>query len=150
MDMKKDIAVIGVLVLIILAGGVLFQSYSGGKDALAGVKDMGRDEGVVTLALGETAKFGALTITPTEVIEDSRCAIDVICVWAGTVRVKLRTVSGLGTSEMPIELNKSITTEAEEIKFVAVSPSRKESEPTAEEAYRLTFEVRRRLLGDTF
>lgn len=130
--------------LIILAGAILFTSYSGGKDALQGQRDMGRDEGVVTLAFGESAKFGDLIIEPLELIEDSRCAIDMICVWAGTVRVKLRTISGLGSADTTLELGKSMTTEAEEIKFVSVAPSRKESEPTPAGDYRFTFEVRKR------
>lgn len=133
MDMRKDIAIIGVLALIIIAGAILFQSYSGGKDALVGLRDMGRDEGVVTLSFGESAKFGDLIIEPTELIEDSRCAEDVVCVWAGTVRVGLRTVSGLGTSVQPIELGKSMTTEAEEVRFVSATKD-----------YHLTFEVRKR------
>ena len=150
MNMKRDLAIIAVLILVVLAGGILFQSYSGSKQALQGVKDMGREEGVVTLALGESAKFGELVISPTEIIEDSRCAIDVICVWAGTVRIKIKTTSGLGTAETPVELGKSMTTEVEEVKFVAVSPSRKESEPTDEKDYRFTFEVRKRPAMDTF
>lgn len=144
MDMKKDLIVIGVLVVIILAGAIIFGGYSGGQDALNGIRDMGREEGVVTLALGQSARFGPLTITPLEVVEDSRCAVDMICVWAGTVRVKMRTVSGLGTSEQIVELGKSVTTEAEEVRFVSVSPSRKESQETPEREYRFTLEVKKR------
>lgn len=145
MNAKKDLIVIAVLVIIVLSGALLFRSYSG---APSGVRDMGREEGVVALALGESAKFGSLTITPLELIEDSRCAIDMVCVWAGTVRVKLRTVSGLGASEQTLELGRSMTTEAEEVKFISVSPSRKESEPAPEGEYRFSFEVRRRSMDE--
>jgi hypothetical protein len=149
MNMKKDIAVIGVLALIILAGAILFSAYSGGRDAIDGVKDMGREQGMVTLAIGQSAKFGTFIITPLEVLEDSRCAEGVQCIWAGTVRVKLRTVSGLGTSEQAIELGKSMTTEAEEVRFASVSPARKEGVEVRADDYRFTFEVRRRSVDDT-
>ena len=44
------------------------------------------------LRLGETARITAtdLTITFREVSEDSRCARDVVCVWAGNGRVLLQ------------------------------------------------------------
>jgi hypothetical protein len=145
MTIKKDLIVIGVLVLIILAGGILFASYSKQEGKTLVQKN---EEGVVTLALGQTAKFGALAITPLELIEDSRCAEGLQCIWAGTVRVKLQTVSGLGTSEQTIEMGKSLTTEAEEIKFLATSPSKQAEAATPEEDYRFTFEVQKRSLTD--
>lgn len=105
---------------------------------------MGMEEGVVTLKLGEGAKFGDLTIRAVSLEEDSRCAIDVICIWAGTVKIKLETISGLGTAETLLELGKSMTTEVEEVTLVSVTPSRMESVPTELSDYRFTLEVKKR------
>lgn len=52
-------------------------------------------EGVVAVALNETADLGGgLTVTPLEVLEDTRCPANVDCVWAGQVRLRVN-VSGV-------------------------------------------------------
>ena len=64
-----------------------------------------------------------ITVTPHEILEDSRCPVDVQCVWAGTVRVRATLESGLGTAPQIFELYKSITTETEIVHLAAVEPS---------------------------
>lgn len=44
---------------------------------------------VVVAAIGETADLGGgLSVRPLEVIEDSRCPRDVLCVWQGRLRLR--------------------------------------------------------------
>ena len=100
--------------------------------------------GKVTLALGETAQFEGISIRPIELIEDSRCPINALCIQTGTVRVKLEVVSGLGTSTNTIELNKEVTTEAETVSFLLAEPSRVADETVNSEDYRFTFSVEKR------
>lgn len=138
--MKKNILGILVLAVFVLLGTLWIQS----KVSTGGLLDMGMEEGVVTLKLGEGAKFEDLTIRVVSLEEDSRCAIDVICIWAGTVKIKLETISGLGTAETLLELGKSMTTEVEEVTLVSVTPSRMESVPTELSDYRFTLEVKKR------
>lgn len=46
-------------------------------------------EGVAAAGVGETADLGGgLTIRPLSLIEDSRCPADVVCVWAGRLRLR--------------------------------------------------------------
>ncbi len=45
-------------------------------------------EGASCVAIGETFETGGATITPLEVLEDSRCPIDAQCVWAGQIRIR--------------------------------------------------------------
>lgn len=40
--------------------------------------------------IGGTVIIDGVKITPLEVIEDSRCAVDTTCVWAGTVKIKAK------------------------------------------------------------
>ncbi|MDO8407614.1 MAG: hypothetical protein Q7S95_00040, partial [bacterium] len=54
-------------------------------------------------------------VTPLTVIQDSRCPVGVQCVWAGTVKLRARVVSGLGTSTPEFEIGQPITTEAETV-----------------------------------
>ncbi len=48
--------------------------------------------------LGESTRIGALVVTPLRVIEDSRCPINVRCVWAGRAIVRTE-VAGTGWRE---------------------------------------------------
>lgn len=45
------------------------------------------------IALGETINYHGTMITFLEVLEDSRCPEDVVCVWAGQARVKLKVLT---------------------------------------------------------
>ncbi len=49
--------------------------------------------------LNETIRLGDLTIKPLEVIEDSRCPVDVDCVWSGrlVMRAEISGVDGPAT-----------------------------------------------------
>lgn len=139
MDMRKDIVVIGILVLVLVAGAVFFGDYSGSKGptSVAGHK------------IGETQSFDGVEVTPTALIEDSRCAEGVQCVWAGTVRVNVEIISGLGTANEIMELNKPITTEAEEITLVSVTPAPKQGVSLSPEDYFFDFDVKKRPMTDT-
>ena len=99
---------------------------------------------IIRTTLGQKMTGLNVTITPVEVTEDSRCPTDVQCIWAGTVKVRTKVWSGLGTSEMLFELGTSMTTEAEEITLVDVSPAKVSRETIPDSSYRFTFEVRKR------
>ncbi|HRH25552.1 MAG TPA: hypothetical protein PLD99_01185 [Parcubacteria group bacterium] len=101
------------------------------------------EEGQITLKIGESGVFRNISIKPTEVVQDSRCPVNVNCIWAGTLKVKVEVYSGLGASTPTIELGGSITTEAEEIKLVSVSPEKMQGETLAND-YKFVFEVTKR------
>jgi hypothetical protein len=52
--------------------------------------------GKVSLSIGQTATFDNLTLKLLRVTEDSRCPQDVQCIWAGTFKVEVESVSGMG------------------------------------------------------
>ncbi len=95
-------------------------------------------------AIGQTVSGLDVSLTPLSIISDSRCPIDVQCIWAGTVTLKVRIESGLGTSEMTFELGKPITTEAEDITLTEVSPAPHAGVAIPPSAYRFTFDVKKR------
>jgi hypothetical protein len=66
-----------------------------------------RAPGIVAAGIGETADLGGgLTVRPLEVIEDSRCAANVQCVWAGRLRLRAN-VSG---AERELTLGETLQT----------------------------------------
>jgi len=87
---------------------------------------------------------GALSLTVLEVVEDSRCPIDVQCIQAGTVRIKVLLASGLGEGAITMTLNTPITTEAEEITLVSVTPTKLSTHTTASSEYTFTFKIVKR------
>ncbi len=78
---------------------------------------------ILEAKIGETKSGLGVSVTPISIVEDSRCPSDVTCIQAGTVRVKIKILSGLGESEMIATLNGTpITTEVEQIELVEVTP----------------------------
>lgn len=97
--------------------------------------------GNVTLKVGETARFKGLSVKAISIEEDSRCPTDVQCVWAGTVRVKIQVVSGMGTSTSVVTLNQPFTTEVERITLTSVMPNTHSQTQISAGDYRLVFNV---------
>lgn len=95
--------------------------------------------GVFTLALGETGTSHGWTITPTALVEDSRCPVDVQCIQAGTVRVNVRV--GSSTSESIVGLTTPVTIEGGQITLVKVTPDKNSKNPTKPAEYRFSFLV---------
>lgn len=78
---------------------------------------------ILEAKIGETKSGLDVSVTPISIVEDSRCPSDVTCIQAGTVRVKIKILSGLGASEMVASLNGTpITTEVEQIELIEVTP----------------------------
>ncbi|MGQ9477281.1 MAG: hypothetical protein ACUVRH_02170 [Candidatus Bipolaricaulia bacterium] len=100
-----------------------------------------------TLGIGQTAQVEGLQVTFTKVLEDSRCPVDVVCVWAGNAKVELElALSDHGRST--IELNSTL--EPREISFagylvryIDLKPHRKSTQPIDPQAYRLTLVISR-------
>lgn len=97
--------------------------------------------GKVVAKIGQSLNFPGLKITPLSIAEDSRCPQDVQCIQAGTVRVVISVVSGMGTSTNTLSLGKFVTTEAEKITFLSATPERMTTTAPKPNEYVLTFEV---------
>lgn len=100
----------------------------------------------VTVALGETVSGLGVSLTPLEIEEDSRCPKDVMCIQAGTLRVQVMMVSGMGTSTMPFTLGSAepVTTETTAIWLVEALPYPLASNPVEDNQYRFTFRIEQR------
>ena len=103
--------------------------------------------GEVTLAVGSWGVFQDVRIRPLRIVEDSRCPSDVTCIQAGTVRVELETVSGLGTSTDVLALGATLTTEAEAVTLSDVTPAANSQRAISSDDYRLTFSVEKRVVN---
>jgi hypothetical protein len=85
--------------------------------------------------LGGTIRLHNVPITPLRVLEDSRCAEGVSCVWAGRVRLSVRIASA--TSELT--LGEPVQMVGGTLRFTSVSPPRKRDAAIASRDYRFCF-----------
>lgn len=95
----------------------------------------------VQAKLGEKVQIAGLTVTPVAIVEDSRCPQDVQCIQQGSVRVFVAVTSAMGTSHQTMDLNQPITTEAEAITLIAVSPEKRAGIETQSGQYQFTFHI---------
>lgn len=133
-----------VVVGILLLGAVWFVIFSHFKNSVPSKNPPVTSTlpyGKVTLRVGERAVFAQSSLTLLKVKDDSRCATGVTCIWAGTVKAEVMSVSGMGTSTDTIELGKTLTTEAESISLLSVAPYPTQGVAIGQADYRVEFEV---------
>jgi hypothetical protein len=95
-----------------------------------------------TSRIGEVLDIMGLKISPLAVLEDSRCPIDVECIWAGTLRLRANLESFSGISEQVFVLGESITIENGSIKLVSVEPITDSKTNIDDSEYTFSFQVK--------
>ena len=75
-----------------------------------------------TTKLNKRVIIGGISITPIELISDSRCAVDVQCVWAGTVEIRVKLENGTNTQESRLTLGSSVKFLNTNVEFKSVLP----------------------------
>lgn len=94
------------------------------------------DKIVATLKLNEKRTIGGTTIEVSKVLEDSRCAKDVQCVWAGQVRIEVKLNTPSGNSTTTLMPGKFVTTETLKITLEDVTPYPISTRRTEDSEYR--------------
>ena len=100
----------------------------------------------VEVRFGATVAVDGLRITFTSVEEDSRCALDVTCVWAGNGRIALRIQHD--ATSLPITLNTTLEPRTREvgrhrIRLVSLEPHPRSDRPIPAGDYRVLLTVLR-------
>jgi hypothetical protein len=98
---------------------------------------------IVTTFLGGRATGLNFTVSPQEIISDSRCAEGVQCIWAGTVELRAIVETPVGNGEHKITLGKPLTVGNYEVTLTEVTPAPKAGEKIPMSSYHFTFEVKR-------
>jgi hypothetical protein len=106
-----------------------------------GLSTAPEDQEVVDLRVGEEYVIPGtvLRVGFSGVDEDSRCPVDVVCVWEGNAAVELGLTTGTGPTRLRI-LNTALEPQATDfegvrVTLVAVSPEPREGEPIPAESY---------------
>ncbi len=92
------------------------------------------------VALGQKAYVDGPLVQPIEVLEDSRCPMNVRCVWAGRVRVKMVWIRGNGEKQ-PFEATLGEPTQLADGQFTleSVRPEKMTNVTIKPSDYRFSF-----------
>ena len=89
----------------------------------------------------EAILVNSLRLRPVDLVEDSRCPINVQCVWAGRVRIGVRigAPDGSGIEPRELTLGEPASVHGGTLTLVRVEPEKKFAGSVEREAYRFTF-----------
>ena len=97
-------------------------------------------EGTVAV-LNQRILTHGVHLTPLEVVQDSRCPIDVQCIQAGTVTVRTLIQVGTNAETVTLTLNKPITFVGKQVTLVSVTPAKSSKQTILPADYRFEFMV---------
>ncbi len=97
----------------------------------------------LTLKFHEKATFAGASIEPYAIIEDSRCAKGVQCIWAGRLRIGIGIFESDGIKNFVLQEGESTTTAHLSITFVGGSPYPEASRVISEKEYIITLNVKK-------
>ena len=95
------------------------------------------------IAIGASQQFGIMTVTPLEVLSDSRCPIEAECAWAGELKVRTRVDIGHETIEVDIIARQKFRINGGDLLLAEVAPDASSQWPQLKPkdyAFRFTFE----------
>ena len=98
----------------------------------------------VILAPGQTAEFSrGLSVRFVSVIGDSRCPIDVICVWGGDAIVRVHIAAGTGRGDRDLHTGdmQPVTFDDIEVRLVELTPYPFSGRETPRSDYRAALRV---------
>ena len=93
------------------------------------------------VAIGQTTTIGAVRATPLEVVEDSRCAVDVRCVWAGRIIVRTQFDGDEWKETSDLALGASHLTHGTSVALVAATPEPRSDRRIEPQDYRFIYEA---------
>lgn len=146
----KSIVVTFIVLLLIIVGFLYFQNTTGvidepnnpGQNTATTTDSQVQTSIVARIDQGGSAL--GVRVIPHEVLEDSRCPINAVCIQAGTVRVRATLESGSPSAEQIFTLGVPVTTETSVVTLTHVAPSSIADNVIPLNQYEFTFEIKER------
>ena len=91
--------------------------------------------------LGDVVSFGFVSIRPISIEEDSRCPVDVVCIQAGTIRLKIQVTTSTSSSINIIKLGQEFITQGSKITLTNVFPDKRSTVNILDKDYNFNFHV---------
>lgn len=95
-----------------------------------------RSDGASTVSLNQRADLGEAHVTVLNVLEDSRCPVEVDCFWAGRVKLSVRIELGSGTSLRELASDQPLQVADGVLALVATDPAKSTQRTIAPGDYR--------------
>lgn len=95
--------------------------------------------GTPTAGFGQVANVGPLKVRPLGLVEDSRCPIDVQCVWAGRLTIKAEIDGGAGVELAPLTLDEPLDLGGISVTLISAEPGNIDGKDIKRSDYRFTF-----------
>lgn len=95
-----------------------------------------------TARLSQQVSVLGMAITPLEVLQDSRCAVDVVCIWAGKVELLIKLEKDGQVQEATSTPSTLIEFSGRQIELIEVGPVPYSTKQIQPEDYLFTFSVK--------
>jgi hypothetical protein len=105
---------------------------------IGGVAPGANNDGSAQARLGQRVNLGGPRVTVLKVLEDSRCPMQTLCVWAGRVRVKVRIANGTVTTVQELASDKPLVFRDGKLELLGVMPPRRAQSAIQPRDYRFT------------
>ena len=125
---------VGIVIICVAAFAIYEQYYS--------LNSMVSAKGTKAIAIGEKASALGASITPIEVVSDTRCPAPVQCLIPGEIDVRVKIDSNEGIKEDKVGLIGVVILKKELIRLKAVEPQAA-TDKISQKDYRFQFEIRR-------
>lgn len=93
-------------------------------------------DGATEVKIGQQADLGGPKVTVLRVLEDSRCPVDVNCVWAGRVKLSVRIELGSSTSIKELASNEPLQVADGMLELTGTKPAKSTQREIAPGDYR--------------
>lgn len=93
-----------------------------------------------TASIGQTAITNGLRVRPLSIVEDSRCPINAVCVWAGRLVVRTEVSGGAWRQTRDLELGKPQHIADGQLTLIGAEPSKVAGSDADPRSYRFTFD----------
>src|SRR3989344_4482933 len=95
-----------------------------------------------TAGINQAITIQGISLAPFEILEDSRCPVDVTCVWAGAVKLRVKLESEGNAQEASLTLDSPITFAGKRLELTSVLPVKNSKQTIKSEDYRFGFSVK--------
>lgn len=93
-----------------------------------------------TPGLGQVGLVDGLRVRPLRIVEDSRCPINAVCVWAGRLVVRTEVSGGAWRQTRDLELGKPQHIADGQLTLIGAEPSKVAGSDADPRSYRFTFD----------
>lgn len=127
--------VVGLILIIILLAVLIFYGNGGGnvfdtatttpteETTNTNTPSNNSAEGDISIGVGQRVEMGDLAITFHGVTEDSRCATDVTCIWAGQVVTDISYAQGTNVTRVQQIAGESFAFAGHSFTIISVDPA---------------------------